>query len=84
MEKGGVPEIDEAAEEYVDIRDRRMALTKDEKAAQTSLLNLMKKHKLKAYDYDNKLVSVVEDVVEKVKVKAKDKPEADDGDDDAE
>ena len=44
-----VPAIDRAAEDYVDIRDKRMKLTAKEVAAQATLVEAMQKHKLEAY-----------------------------------
>lgn len=42
-------DIDAAAEVYVDIRDKRMALTEEEHAAQKVLVETMTAHKLKVY-----------------------------------
>lgn len=47
-----IKELDEAAEAYVDVRDRRMALTKEEVKAKETLTLLMKAHKMKAYSYE--------------------------------
>lgn len=47
-----IKEIDEAAEDYVKVRDERMALTKKEVEAKKKLQDLMKDHKLKAYSYE--------------------------------
>lgn len=44
--------IDDQAERYVELRDRRMAALKDECEAKDALMGLMKKHSLPAYDCD--------------------------------
>lgn len=44
-----IPEIETAAEAYVTVRDRRMAATKQETDAQSTLLTVMKKHNLTTY-----------------------------------
>ena len=62
-----IPEIDVAAEAYVDARDARMRKTKDEIAASAVLLATMKSHDLRQYEYEGKVVRVTG--IEKVKVK---------------
>lgn len=42
-------EVDLAAEEYVEQRNKRMKLTEKEKDAKTALIAVMKKHKLNVY-----------------------------------
>ena len=64
-----VPEIDEAAAEYVMFRDARMANLVKEQAAGGKLLELMHQHKLKVYQYDGKDVLLEE--IEKVRVRKK-------------
>ena len=59
MEKPVIKEIEDAAEHYVTIRDKRMALTEKECEAQAELLAAMKAHKLDSYRYDERIVSVV-------------------------
>ena len=44
-----VKEIDQAAEAYVDVRDKRMKLTTKEVEAQATLVAAMQKHTLLAY-----------------------------------
>lgn len=44
-----IPEIDAAAEAYVDVRNKRMKLTVKEVEAQATLVAAMQKHKLEAY-----------------------------------
>lgn len=53
MERKAVKEVDDAAEGYCDVRDRRMKLTKKEKAAKDALIVVMKKHNLTVYRDDN-------------------------------
>jgi hypothetical protein len=66
-EPPSVPEIDKAAEEYVEARDLRMGQQKIEITRQDTLLRLMKEHKLMVYEYDGKVVTIKD--LEKVKVK---------------
>jgi hypothetical protein len=46
-----VPELEAAAVEYVDVRDRRMELTKAEVDRKDALLLLMKDKNIDAYDH---------------------------------
>ncbi len=69
MAPPSIPEIDRLAEKYVDARDSRMSALKEEIELNGELDELMKKHSLTEYEYDNKIVSV--NVLEKVKVKTK-------------
>ena len=43
-ERPKVKELDDAAESYVDARDKRMKLTEKEKVAKDALIAVMKKH----------------------------------------
>lgn len=63
-----IPEIEQAAEEYVAIRDKRMVLTEDEVEARTRLIAKMKDHKLDFYKFDGQIVTVLHGE-DKVKVK---------------
>lgn len=75
------PDIEEAAAEYVEVRDARMQLTKKEVAAQQKLLASMKANKLTKYRCDQEDLEV--EIVakdEKAKVKRVDAG-ADDDDD---
>lgn len=47
------PEIDSAAEAYVEQRDKRMKLTEKEVTAKEALIAVMKKHKLEVYRDDS-------------------------------
>lgn len=49
MEDTAIPEIENAAEAYAEIRDRRMALTKQETEARDTVLSAMKKHGKRTY-----------------------------------
>lgn len=61
-------DIESAADDYVNIRDRRMEATEKETSAHASLLALMKRHKLASYRFDGMLVTL--DTAERVRVKA--------------
>ena len=76
-----IKEISDAAEEYENVRDRRMELTEEEKELNDKLVELMRKHKLKAYrdsNYDPPLTVTLsaKDPTIKAKVK-RDKAEED-------
>jgi hypothetical protein len=62
-----IKEIDQAAEVYVELRDQRMATLHEEIEAKATLMDLMNKHSLKAYGYEN--ISVIIEAEEKIKVK---------------
>lgn len=77
MEAPNIPEIEDAASEYVKIRDKRMKLTEQEIAAKCTLLETMRKHsgKLtengngeKIYQFDDEIV-LLQPGKENVKVK---------------
>lgn len=80
MEPEVIPEIEAAAEAYVEARDARMRLGGTEVERRTMLMGLMKKFKLKNYDFDGKTVSLVSGE-EKVRVKTK-KDAEEEGDED--
>lgn len=67
MERAVAKDVEEAADAFVNIRDRRMSLTEKESEAQATLLAAMKAHKLSSYRYDENFVVV--DSMEKVRVK---------------
>ncbi len=74
MERAVAKDVEEAADAFVNIRDRRLALSEKETEAQATLLAAMKAHRLQSYRYDENLVVV--DSKEKVRVKnAKDELE---------
>lgn len=64
-----IPEIESAADDYVDVRDRRMELTKKEVKNKSVLQGAMEKHKLKSYQYGDKTVQIIRGEP-KLKVKA--------------
>lgn len=70
MEPPRIKELDKAARSYVQTRDERMALTKDEVNAKTLLLELMKKHQLTVYDTPEGQKVVVSSGPEQVTVRA--------------
>lgn len=48
-----IKEVNDAAEHYVSMRDKRMKLTEKEVEAQTALLAAMKKHNVEVYRDDD-------------------------------
>lgn len=68
MEPPSIPELDDAADELADVRAQRMALTDAEAKSADRLMLLMKKHKLRVYEYgEGRRVEIVG--TEKVKVR---------------
>jgi hypothetical protein len=65
-----IPEVDEAALKYADIRDERMALTKQEVEAREELLRIATEHKITdTYKSDEADLEVIVSSKQKVKVK---------------
>jgi hypothetical protein len=65
-----IEELVEAAEHYVDIRDKRMSLTPKENELKTDLLNLMHKHHKKTYNHNGITIEIIaEEETVKVRVK---------------
>jgi len=60
MEAPVIKEIVEAAEDYVEIRDKRMELTKKETAATAHLMNMMEKNSVTEYIFDGKKAIIIE------------------------
>jgi hypothetical protein len=58
MAPPSISELDDAAESYVDVRNKRMKLTTKEIEAHGQLLEIMKKHKLTHYEYDGFEVNI--------------------------
>lgn len=56
IERESIPEITEAAEEYVKVRDRRIKALTQELEKKEALLPLMKEHKKTAYRDDDLIV----------------------------
>lgn len=52
-ERKSVPEVEEAAAAFVEVRDERMGLTRKEKLKKFELLAVMKAHKVKRYKFDD-------------------------------
>jgi len=63
-----IKEIEVAADKYVEVRDKRMALTEKEITARTGLIQAMADHKVTEYVYDDQKVVLVHGV-DKVKVR---------------
>ena len=68
MEDPEIEELESSAEDYADIRDQRMELTKEETRLKTELLGLMKKHGRTTYVHDGYDIRVIVES-EKLKVK---------------
>jgi len=68
--------LENAAHEYVEIRDERMGLSQQEHGLKTKLLGLMKKAGKKVYRHDGIEIHVVAES-ENVKVKVKKPKKAD-------
>ena len=66
-----IKSVEVAADNYCDIRDRRMSLTEKEVEARTVLISKMKEHGLSEYVYDDHKVVLLPGV-EKVKVRTVD------------
>jgi len=79
-EPPSIPEIDEAADVYVELRDNRMGQQKDEAEALEKLTALMHQNSVTTYEYDGKTVTL--EALEKVRVR-RNKSGKDNGDDDA-
>ena len=52
-------DLDDATEEYVSVRNRRMALTEEEVAAKNALATLMHEHGLTVYRYNDYKVVIL-------------------------
>ena len=68
MEDAAIAELESMAEQYADIRDHRIVLSKREGVMQDDLLSLLKKHKKTEYHHLDVHIWIVA-VDEKVKVK---------------
>jgi len=64
-----VPELDDLAEEYRDIRDQRMGLQEEETDLQARLLAAMKEQGLERYVYEDKAGDLEEVTIKEVDVK---------------
>jgi hypothetical protein len=79
--EGGIPELEEAAAAYADIRDQRIALNRDEANLKADLLRLMHEHKKTIYQRGNVTITIVQ---EEETVKVRVRKAVEDGDDDTE
>src|SRR5260370_321437 len=64
-----IREIDEAADQYIKVRNRRMKLSLEEVELRDKLTALMQEHKLIIYEWDEQIVELT--ATEKVKVRKK-------------
>ena len=76
MEDPAIEELEGAAEDYAEIRDKRQALTLDEVRLKTELLNLMHSHSKTEYNHGGVSIKVI---VESEKVKVRIKKDEEDG-----
>ncbi len=67
MEPPVIEEVEEAAEHYYGLNDKSWKLRGKVEEARNDLLEIMKKNELTSYEYDNKIVSVTEKEIVKVK-----------------
>ena len=78
MQPKTIKEIADAAEELHKIRTERIALTKQEDAAQSVLISVMEKHKLDVYKFEDgprRLTVTIEPGKTKAKVREAAEPE---------
>lgn len=62
-------DIEQASDNYVEVRDSRMNMTNRERELKKLLRDTMSKHKLQKYKYGNKLIEFVHAVEADVKVR---------------
>lgn len=74
-EENLIKEIVDAADDYEELRDKRMEVLKKEVEAKSQLLAVMKKNNLTTYSYENKEITITEK--EDIKVTSKKKIEVD-------
>lgn len=77
VEDPAITELEDAAAEYAEIRDDRIALSQREGDTKATLLALMHKHKKKHYEHGGVSIDVV---AEEETVRVRIKKEDDDGD----
>jgi hypothetical protein len=70
MEDAEIEELEDAARDYADIRDKRMKLTTSEVETKSTLLAIMKRHKKETYNHDGIEVKITHEK-ESVKVRIK-------------
>ncbi len=79
MEPPDIPEINEAAYAYVELRDQRQAVLKEEIDARLALETLLFKHGLAIYEFDGYMIELVKgDVKARVRRKPAAKGEEED------
>lgn len=76
-----IPAIEKAAGNYVEVRDSRMKLTKEEVAARAVLINALNENGVTRYQYDDNIVELKPGEA-KVKVRLVDPDDAEEGEDD--
>ena len=69
MEPPTVEEIEEAAEKYYGLNDKSWKMRGKVEEARDELLEVMNKHEMTTYSYDNKEITVTDKRVVKVKKK---------------
>lgn len=70
-----IKELEEAADEYVRVRDIRMDHTKKECASRDKLLELMHANNLTSYAFDDQVVEIEVATKEKIRVRNTDSDE---------
>jgi hypothetical protein len=75
------PAVEDAAEKYIDVRDKRMSLTEKEVDARAVLVHEMQKEKLTSYRFDDQVVTLLPG---KEKVRVKTVTDDDNGDEEKE
>jgi hypothetical protein len=61
--------IERAAEEFVEVRNERMGLTKKEKEARLVVEALMREHELDSYEFDGQIINIEKTAKAVVRVK---------------
>jgi hypothetical protein len=79
-----IKEVGDAAEAYVDMRDKRMKLTEKESEAKLSLIEVMKKHGLTVYKDEDAAPPLVVTLKTKDGVKVEELGDGAESDDDSE
>lgn len=69
MENRAIQPLQEAAQEYAEIRDERMALGERESTLKTKVIGLMHEHGKTRYAYDGVTITLAAEETVKVKVK---------------
>ena len=80
MERKVIKAVENAADDYVDVRDKRMALTTKEVERRAILIQAMQDAGVTSYRYDDRVITLES----KSKVKVKTDKDGDEGEDDDE